>query len=68
MDTAAACIANIGPRERMKRMRFGVVLLGVGSAVLAALFVCGVHRAWRLALLLPYWAGALGLFQALERT
>jgi len=67
-QAGVACIANIGFRERRKRMRFGVMLLvagGLGAAVLAA---SGADRSWRLVLFLPFWAGALGVFQAREKT
>lgn len=57
-EKAAACIANIGPRERRKRVRSGVALM-VGI---------GVDRLLRLLLLLPFWAGAVGVLQARERT
>lgn len=64
----AACTPNIGPRERRKRMHFGLVMLGVGAVALAALAAAGLPRLWRLALFLPFWAGALGVFQAREKT
>jgi len=60
--------ANIGPRERRKRATFGVVLL-CASLVAAALLVhADAARGWRLLLIVPLWAAALGLFQARERT
>lgn len=67
-NSATVCIANIGPRERRKRMRFGVALLTVGAALAVFLWVLGAHRPWRLALFLPLWAGAIGIFQAREKT
>lgn len=68
MGNSNVCIANIGPGERRKRMWFGVALLGVGAAALIGLVVANAHRGWRIALLVPFWAGAVGLFQALEKT
>ena len=68
MDTGAVCIANIGRRERQKRVRFGLTLLVVGVAILAALVMAGAHRAYRFALFLVFWASALGFFQAREQT
>lgn len=67
-ETAAACIANIGPRERRKRMRFGVVLLVAGAGLAALLVGLQVDRLWRLLSFLPFWAGAVGVLQARERT
>lgn len=63
-----ACIANIGPQARKKRLIFGVVLLGTSVVIAAVLVAVGVHRLWRLALSLPLWAAAVGYFQAREKT
>jgi hypothetical protein len=68
MDSVSTCIANIGPREQRKRMRFGLVLFVVSAAVAAVLMASGVPRWWRLALFLPVWAAATGFFQAREKT
>jgi hypothetical protein len=67
-ETAAVCIANIGPRERRKRMRFGVVLLVAGAGLAALLVGLQADRLWRLLLFLPFWAGAVGVLQAREKT
>lgn len=67
-EKAAACIANIGPRERRKRMRFGVALMVVGAGLTALMVGIGVDRLLRLLLFLPFWAGAVGVLQARERT
>lgn len=67
-ETARVCIANIGPRERRRRMRFGAVLLTAGAALAVLLVVIDAHRLWRLVLCLPFWAGALGVLQAREKT
>jgi len=61
-------IPNIGPRGRTRRLRFGVVFLGVAGFFGALLFVSGAGRGWRLALFVPLWIGALGIFQALDKT
>ncbi len=63
-----ACVANIGPRERRRRLRFGVAMLGAGTAGEVLLLVFGAARPWRLFLLLPFAAGASGVFQAREKT
>jgi len=68
MDIGSVCIANIGRRERQKRMRFGLALFFVGVAILVALVAGGAHRAYRFSLLLVFWASALGFFQAREQT
>ena len=67
-ETGAVCIANIGPRERRKRMTFGLTLLVAGGVVAALLVGLRTDRLWRLLLFLPFWAGALGLLQAREKT
>lgn len=61
-------LANIGPNQRRKRMIFGAALLVLAGLAAAALISSGAPRGWRLMLVLPLWAAALGLFQARERT
>jgi hypothetical protein len=63
-----ACIANIGPRERRKRMGFGVVFWLISAALAAYLFASGASRWWRLILFLPLAFGAAGFFQARAST
>ncbi len=68
MNVGASCMANIGPRERRKRLVFGVVALFL-SVVISAIFVVeGVRPIWRLWLFVPLFAGALGFFQSRDRT
>ena len=66
--TGPTCIANIGPRGRRRRRFLGWVALGVGLVLAGLLFTRDAPRMWRLALVLPLWAAALGLLQARERT
>jgi len=68
MNDGESCIANIGPRERHKRLVFGAAALFL-SVVISAIFVIeGVPPIWRLTLFVPLFAGALGFFQARDRT
>lgn len=46
----------------------GLTMLGGGALIAVALILAGAPRAWRVVLLLPFWAGALGLLQAREKT
>ncbi len=62
------CAVNIGLQERRKRLRFGVVTLALGALIAAALIGTGVNHWWRLALFLPFASGAVGIFQALDKT
>jgi hypothetical protein len=63
-----ACIPNIGPGERRKRLRMGVIALGASVVLAAALVAGGADRRWRLVLFLPLWFAELGVFQAKEKT
>lgn len=63
-----ACVPNIGPRQRRMRMRFGVAGLVVGGLACAIMVGLDASRGWRPLLLLPFWAGASGIFQAMEHT
>jgi hypothetical protein len=68
MNAGESSIANIGPRERQKRLVFGVAALFL-SVVISAIFVIeGVRLIWRLMLFVPLFAGALGFFHARDRT
>ena len=60
--------ATIGPHERRKRLTFGVVLFGASLVAGAMLIHADIARGWRILLILPLWAAALGFFQARERT
>ena len=62
------CIANISPKERQKRMRFGVIQFMVSLVVLAALVMFDVNPLWRLTLYLMFSAAAAGYFQAKDKT
>jgi hypothetical protein len=65
---ASVCIANIGPGERRRRLMFGIATLAA-SVVISFLFVFyGVRPVFRLPLFIPLFAGALGFFQARDRT
>lgn len=67
-EVAEVCIINIGPRERRKRLRFGVISLMVGLGILAALVATGADMRLRLLLFLPFAAAGAGYFQARDKT
>jgi hypothetical protein len=68
MDAPSVCIPNIGPRERKLRIRFGAVFLAIGVLLAAVLVAFSVGRPWRLVVFAPLWIGAVGIFQAREKT
>jgi hypothetical protein len=65
---AAACIPNIGPRERKRRLIGGVVFLLVAACVAGCLIWFNAPRPWRLLVFLPAWASAIGFFQVTGKT
>jgi hypothetical protein len=67
-EPADACIPNISPAERQKRMRFGILQLAITFAILAALLTFGADKLWRLPLFAMFSAGAVSIFQALDKT
>ena len=46
----------------------GIVMLGAGVGIAAALILAGSPRWWRIVLFFPFWMAALGVFQAKEKT
>lgn len=59
---------NLGPKETRKRLLMGIVMLGAGVGIAAALILAGSPRWWRIVLFFPFWMAALGVFQAKEKT
>ena len=68
MALPAARVGNIGTRERRKRLVFGIVALGAGLVIAVLLVVARAPLVWRLPLFLVFYAGALGVFQARDKT
>ncbi len=63
-----ACIPNISPRERRKRLAGGLITFVISLAVLTTLIATGADRWWRLALLPVFWGAASGFFQWRDKT
>lgn len=66
--TGDACVPNISPAERQKRMNFGVVQLVITFGVLAVMLYFGVDKLWRLPLFVMFASGSVSIFQALDKT
>ena len=66
--SGTVCIANIGPRQRLRRLATGAVGALAGATLLAVLLAVEAPRAARLLVALPFWAGALGILQHREKT
>ncbi len=66
--TEGECIPNIGPNERRKRVVFGTIALAIGVALSIYLMTIASPRPWRLLVLLPFWSGTVGFFQARDKT
>jgi hypothetical protein len=64
----AARVGNIGTGERRKRLVFGIVAFGAGIVIAVLLVVARAPLVWRLPLVLVFYAGALGYFQARDKT
>ncbi len=63
-----ACIPNIGPGERRRRLGVGVVATLAAAVLLVVLLALDVSRVWRLVVGLPLWLGALGILQHRGKT
>jgi hypothetical protein len=68
VGSSSACILNIGPGERRKRLIGGLALLCTSVLIAIAMMTSGVDRGWRVLLFFPLWAAALGVFQARDGT
>lgn len=66
--TSDVCIANIGPRQRRRRLWMGVAFLAAGAALAVGLTAAPLPRIARLLAALPFWTGLLGVFQYREKT
>lgn len=66
--TGDACVPNISPAERKKRMNFGILQLAITFGILAVMLVFGADKLWRLPLFALFSAGAVSIFQALDKT
>lgn len=68
MSQGETGIANIGPRQRRRRLVGGSVALGVAGLLCAWLIVGDAPRWWRLLLVAPLFAAASGILQHREKT
>jgi hypothetical protein len=62
------CIANIGPKQRRRRLHGGLASLAIGIILTLVLLAMGAGRPTRL-IVLPFFYGfAAGYFQFREKT
>lgn len=66
--TGEACIANIGPRGRRRRLRHGVFMALAAAGWVAAVQLLELPRPALLLVFFPAWLAGLGIFQATEKT
>ena len=62
------CIANISPRERLKRLIGGVIPFVIAVGALAWMISADADRLWRLPLFLLFVAAGSGFFQWRDKT
>jgi hypothetical protein len=67
-EKGEVCIANISPRERLKRLIGGVIPFVIALGILAWMISANVDRLWRLPLFLLFVAAASGFFQWRDKT
>lgn len=68
MSNDSECIPNISAEQRRWRLKYGLITLLIGLAILAAMIYFGADRWWRLALIIFWNGAALGFFQARDKT
>jgi hypothetical protein len=59
---------NITDRSQNQRMRVGVIMFAVALAIGVVMVQAGVPAAYRLLLIIPFWAAANAFTSALYRT
>jgi hypothetical protein len=64
----ATIARNLGPTGRRQRLIGGAVLLSLGFATTLGLLLAGADRGLRLALVVPFLTGTIGLLQARDHT
>ena len=67
-DDEEACVPNISPRERVKRLIGGVIPFVFALAILAWLISTNADRLWRLPLFFLFVGAASGFFQWRDKT
>lgn len=68
MNEAKACLMNIGPAERRKRMRLGIGMFLLGFVFAILLRSAAVPRILRSIVFFPFFLSMLGFFQAKSKT
>jgi hypothetical protein len=66
--SSEACIPNIGPRERLKRLVGGIIPFALALGILTWQMSMDVNRLWRLPLFILFVAAASGFFQWRDKT
>jgi hypothetical protein len=62
------CIANISPKERRKRLNFGILQFAIGLVLLAVMLSTGTDKIWRLSLFVVFASAAASCFQSYDKT
>jgi hypothetical protein len=62
------CVANIGWRQRQRRLVAGLAALAAVPVTTTILVLAGAARAWLLIVALPLWVAASGFFQYRDKT
>ena len=63
-----ACIPNISPQERKKRVQFAVGQLTVTLVILVVIVALNINPLWRLLLFFMFSAATTSYMQALDKT
>ena len=61
-------VENIGPNEQQKRLFLGLLTMLIGLILGILLIISSLGRGWGVILFIFFWLGALGYFQAKNKT
>jgi hypothetical protein len=67
MEAWSPAAGNLSEEAASRRLRIGILMLAVSLAMAVAMAAFGLRSEWRLALVLPFFFAANGVYQGLHR-
>ena len=68
LTAMSSCVPNLGPRQRRRRLAFGLISLIIAAVLAAVLAAAEASTVVRAVVALPLYGSALGFLQHREKT